>query len=310
MESPDEIVEEHRLTGFDPEGEPVLRVRRDGRLMVVFHCMPPSWAEDAVLPDFVAELAAAAGAEVAQDDREVFVLASPAADSVDRIRKFLKGYRKAWKSRTRAPSVRDRILEGLREPLAQAGFRLNKSKATFRRRIDDGFQEIGLAFVNYHPAYKFCVMASVAIRTANAIINPAVGMLPAYWKDATTTTAQMEYFAQGKQWIDIASPDELDAALMELHALVQAKMIPFLDQHRDVQALDRSLHSSSETTPPRHTINGMVAQWRAFSGIVIAYLAGNRDFESIADRYRKELAIERQTDHPFNRLVKQLESDR
>src|SRR5262249_3878615 len=42
----DEVVRTITLTGFDPEGEPQVRVMGDGSLLVVFNFMPPSWAED------------------------------------------------------------------------------------------------------------------------------------------------------------------------------------------------------------------------------------------------------------------------
>lgn len=90
----DEPVEVIPLAGFDPDGEPEVRVMADGSLYVVFNFMPPSWAEDEPerFDDFDRQLAAAAGVPVAWEDREFFRVARPAADTVERVRAFLGSY--------------------------------------------------------------------------------------------------------------------------------------------------------------------------------------------------------------------------
>jgi hypothetical protein len=89
MDEPIEIIS---LTGFDPAGEPEIRVMADGSWELVFNFMPPSWAEDlARFDDFDRQLATATGMVVEWDDREVFRFPEPVADGVvDRLRAFLK----------------------------------------------------------------------------------------------------------------------------------------------------------------------------------------------------------------------------
>ena len=93
----DEVVQTIKLKGFDPKGEPVIRVMGDGSLYVVFNFMPPSFVpEDQDLgpfADFDKQLERAAGVPVVWDDREVFVIQQPKPDTVERIRKFIEGYR-------------------------------------------------------------------------------------------------------------------------------------------------------------------------------------------------------------------------
>jgi hypothetical protein len=89
-----EPVEVIPLAGFDPEGEPEVRVMADGRLYLVFNFMPPSWAEDDPdrFDDFDRQLALAAGVGVEREDREFFRIDRPAADTVARLRRFLASY--------------------------------------------------------------------------------------------------------------------------------------------------------------------------------------------------------------------------
>ncbi len=90
----DESVEIVTVTGFDPEGEPQVRILSDGSLRVVFEFMPPSWAEDAPnrFNDFDRQLADAVEVPVVWEDREVFLIVQPAPDTVERIRRFLESY--------------------------------------------------------------------------------------------------------------------------------------------------------------------------------------------------------------------------
>lgn len=82
------------LTGFDPEGEPEIRVMADGSIYVVFNFMPPSWAEDEPerFDDFDQQLAQAIGLPVEWTDREFFRIARPAKDTAEHIRRFLATY--------------------------------------------------------------------------------------------------------------------------------------------------------------------------------------------------------------------------
>jgi hypothetical protein len=82
------------LTGFDPEGEPEIRVMPDGSLYVVFNFVPPSWAEDSPerFDDFDRQLARGAGVSVEWEDRESFRIARPAPDTVERVRAFIGSY--------------------------------------------------------------------------------------------------------------------------------------------------------------------------------------------------------------------------
>jgi hypothetical protein len=93
----DEVVQTIKLAGFDPKGEPVIRVMGDGSLLIVFNFMPPSFVPEdqglGAFADFDKQLERAAGVPVVWDDREVFVVQQPKPDTVERLRKFIEGYR-------------------------------------------------------------------------------------------------------------------------------------------------------------------------------------------------------------------------
>lgn len=92
-------VQEIRISGFDDQGEPVIRVMGDGSLSVMFQFMPPSDVPDeesadlGSYQDFDKQLASAVGTEVIWQDREVLNIPKPKRDTIDRLRQFLEGYR-------------------------------------------------------------------------------------------------------------------------------------------------------------------------------------------------------------------------
>jgi len=95
------------LAGFEPDAEPIVREMCDGSLLLVFSCMPPLITETDPkkakrfnFHSFSADLAAALDVAVIQDDREVFAIQRPKADTLERLRRFLATYwsppRKSW----------------------------------------------------------------------------------------------------------------------------------------------------------------------------------------------------------------------
>jgi hypothetical protein len=84
-----------QLSGFDPAGEPELHIMANDELRLVFNFMPPSNCEDGrAYETFDQVLSQAIGVAVEWEDREVFRIQSPKADTVQRIAAFVASYRK------------------------------------------------------------------------------------------------------------------------------------------------------------------------------------------------------------------------
>jgi hypothetical protein len=90
-------MEEVSVSGFDADGEPVIRKHSDGSLWIHFEAMPPFFAEEdgteAEFEDFESKLQEALGVRVRREDREVFVIANPGPDTAARAKAWLEGYR-------------------------------------------------------------------------------------------------------------------------------------------------------------------------------------------------------------------------
>jgi hypothetical protein len=92
-----ELVNTIELTGFDPDGEPEIRMMSDGSAQLWFNFMPPSFIEEEedeeAYDDFDQQLQAAIGVPVVWEDREVFIIAKPAADTIAKLSNFIQNYK-------------------------------------------------------------------------------------------------------------------------------------------------------------------------------------------------------------------------
>lgn len=89
-----ELVNTIELSGFDPDGEPEIRMMSDGSAELWFNFMPPSFAEDPdAYEDFDQQIEAAIGVPVSWEDREMFRIEEPAADTIAKLTNFIQNYK-------------------------------------------------------------------------------------------------------------------------------------------------------------------------------------------------------------------------
>jgi uncharacterized membrane protein required for colicin V production len=102
MQMQSRVVQTIPLSGFDPKGEPEIRVWNDGSLQIVFNFMPPSFVPDEENQDeeglgpfkgFDKEIEVAVGTPVMWEDREVFRIQRPLNDTVERLRRFIEQHK-------------------------------------------------------------------------------------------------------------------------------------------------------------------------------------------------------------------------
>jgi hypothetical protein len=89
------------VEGFDCDGEPEIRVYANGRIEVMFNFMPPSngnpdGSSDPIFDDFEIVLADKLGVVVDREDRELFEIEHPTAQTASELKRFLEGF---WQER-------------------------------------------------------------------------------------------------------------------------------------------------------------------------------------------------------------------
>jgi hypothetical protein len=100
----DDVVRTVPVTGFDPAGEPSIVERRDGSVYVSFAFLPPSDCEGSeayFLEHFQKQMEESIGRAVEWEDRELFAIPEPQADTVARVQRFLSTYRETHREALR-----------------------------------------------------------------------------------------------------------------------------------------------------------------------------------------------------------------
>ncbi|MDJ1497648.1 ankyrin repeat domain-containing protein [Cytophagaceae bacterium DM2B3-1] len=84
-----------RLQGFDPMGEPSIRIFNDGVIYVVIEFMPPWDFEMSTIHfnRFDSDMSRAIGVKVLWEDREFFRIEKPESDTILRLIDFIENYR-------------------------------------------------------------------------------------------------------------------------------------------------------------------------------------------------------------------------
>nr|WP_271891256.1 hypothetical protein [Planctomicrobium sp.] len=91
------LVEEMTVTGFDSDGEPVIKTWSDGSIRIHFEAMPPFFSEEngteSEFENFEERIQDALDVSVSRDDREVFVIQNPEPDTAEKAKAWLQAFR-------------------------------------------------------------------------------------------------------------------------------------------------------------------------------------------------------------------------
>jgi hypothetical protein len=185
--------------------------------------------------------------------------------------------------------------------LEPSGFRLNRRECTFTRKIPGGKQALLTAVWNYNPEFQFSIGACIRLETVEAIYNPFSRKAKAAWSSGYTTVTRQEYFTKGplQEKFVVYTPQDVAALEPRLKWLLAEQMVPFLETHQDVQALDRAVNRQQ---PSIQTIDQRA--------LILARLGGNPDFERLVDQTRQRWSKSKDTLEPQYHGAWQDEMDR
>lgn len=308
------------LSGFDPAGEPEVQVMADGALCLVCNFMPPSDVrddEEEFFSQFDQELERALGVPVTWEDRERFLIAAPAEDTLPRLTRFVQGCRRgraraAGSSRGR-PAVRAALYDALGRLVEPAGFQLRKREEGFVRAVPGGRQTLVVTLWGHPPAeLSFGLVCCVAMDAVTSLLKPFGG---------GTILTQLEHFGlepvrpYGVQ-LPIPSLEAVGQTVGKAASVIRGQLLPYFDRYQTVAALDEALHGGgSEEEQRPQGWQGIVARlrprpeaaatdewlarrqafdssgppYREMTALAIARLAGNPRFEELVTRYRGQL---------------------
>jgi len=179
--------------------------------------------------------------------------------------------------------VKGLLLGGLEKLLSGKGFRLKKSGPRFTREIPDGFQSIGIPFYDFHPEFEFSLVVCVRLETVERIFHLFAGSPQKYHGESFTVVAQLESFTERRPaTFRVATENDLTNAIAILGPIIETKVAPFLDNNRDVKALEQAMNATIPVDISYHPYRGMHA-------IILAHLVGQPGFDNLVARYETEM---------------------
>ena len=203
--------------------------------------------------------------------------------------------------------VRDLIFNALAPIVLVKGFRQKKREGHFFRLIPGGNQTIGVPLVDYNPEFKFSLHVTVRLDRVEDIKNLFNEAPPEYRAGTTTFVGRLERFMAHENSMTndfrfrVFTEENVKAALSCLLPVVQNRILPFLDEHQDVQTIAKAMNL---TVFPKFVSSAS----EAFSPVVVAHLSGSPDFNAIVAGYRKCMNdLPESSRQKFQKLITHLE---
>jgi hypothetical protein len=200
--------------------------------------------------------------------------------------------------------MKNLLFEMLGGILTGTDFRLKKSEDAFIRKIPGGRQMLGLPLLDYNPEFQFSLNVCVRLDAVEEIYHQFSGSPPKYHSMSDTTITRLEYFTGGPamSMYRVTTAGDVASTGSVLSGVIRDKILPFFNEHQDVQALDRAVNCQQPGIDITQNPSG------AMHAVILACLAGNKDFERMVAKHRTDMQLAPEVAHPFNRLVEYLKT--
>ncbi|MFZ6659154.1 hypothetical protein, partial [Undibacterium sp. TJN19] len=183
----------------------------------------------------------------------------------------LAAQNRPWSEKT----VRDTVLGYVEPLLARHGFIFKKSKSAFERNFDGGNHLIVFVTYNYNPKFKFSFYVSVNLDAVNSLDKKIYG------PESKTTAMHLgsRFFTGTNSMPSVMNFEEFPPLLNELTQQLEERILPFLEQCRDVVGVDQKMNPS--------VLPGCDQSDRVeYRALMVAWLANNPNFLGLVDYYR------------------------
>lgn len=170
------------------------------------------------------------------------------------------------------------------------GWKLVKKDEAFVRPIAGGKQWVSISIVDYRPEFRFSLTMATRLDAVEQINNQFSGATGSGTGRTSTTMTQLEYFFADenrnpydpKQY-SVATEDDIVAAVRVLEPVLRDRILPWLDAHRGLAAIDSALNGDDAR------IDTSYLGHRAMSALTVARLARNPSFEVLVARYEEAI---------------------
>lgn len=211
--------------------------------------------------------------------------------------------------------VRQLLYEGLTPVTDVSGFRLHKGSEGFVRKILGGRQHISVALWDFHPEFQFSLTLCTRLDAVESLFHPFAETMPQYYKETVTALTQLEHLGEegtpGRGVIySVTTDEELATVLIAVSKLISGKVLPFLNRHTTLAALDAAMNPENVMATGRQAFDSSHHPYRGMRAVIVAYLNQNPCFEQLVSRYQEEMrSLISSEQIKFDRLVHYLRKE-
>jgi hypothetical protein len=194
--------------------------------------------------------------------------------------------------------VSKKIINGIKEPISELGFNLNKSKREFKRKKGDCEQIFQLLFYKEGGSILIRPVVRIKIKSIEDVYHK-VSKKKAEYNDATTTLGNnlgeiIKYYETGRDNLSeymnmrylIEDKKDIEILKKVIPERFHDYALPYFDSNCSIKSVDQLLN----TTPREMSIHNGLYPIRACIGLIAARLNNNPDFNEIVKIYEEELA--------------------
>lgn len=184
--------------------------------------------------------------------------------------------------------VYNKIIETISDNLKVFGFQFVKSKDRIIRKHEDGFDAIIVKVVDYNPVFQIELYFRSRIDCVENIINKYQANISnnAFLLLSETCSANYQELSGAKMdFIEVKNENELDKAIHEIKSLIEAKVMSFYDQNRDIHKLNNI--KKKQILENHQDISLYHNRRSLMQSLILMRLCNDPDFNSLKDKYKK-----------------------
>ncbi|WP_419728008.1 hypothetical protein [Lichenicola sp.] len=180
------------------------------------------------------------------------------------------------------------VFDRLAPRLAEHGFKLKRTKDTFRREHDGVCDMFHLAFLDNKldgkPGWRVQPTAAVRNERVETIFHRTSGFEPKYQPDTATIGSFVGQLTSGSNSaceFPVNSIEDVPAACDSIFHVFTDFALGYFQRFDVLDEIDRELNSA----PLEHNVNRGVSYFRCTTGVIVAKLVGRADYEHLVDVY-------------------------
>jgi hypothetical protein len=139
---------------------------------------------------------------------------------------------------------------------------------------------VSISLSDYNPTFRFSTVASLRVDAIEELRNPFSSTDPDYWDSTATVMLGQSAFGAPSRF-EVTSEAEVANAMSELEKRFKDTILPFLDAHVGLPAVERLLNGSIDRD------KGGALDKRALAGVAAAALCRRPDYQEIVAQHRE-----------------------